>query len=178
MKQFFKFVLATIVGIIVSTVIIVIIFVAIIGGIVASAGSDNAVNVESNSILHIDLKYAIPERTAKNPLADLGILGFGSEKSIGLKEILTNIKKAKTDDNIKGIFLDESYMAAGQATTEEIRNALLDFKKSKKFIVAYGEVFTQRFYYLASVADKVYINPKGYFEFNGFESKVTFLKVL
>ncbi len=72
--------------------------------------------------------------------------------------------------------LDESYMAAGQATTEEIRNALLDFKKSKKFVIAYGEVFTQRFYYLASVADKVYINPKGYIEFSGFESKITFFK--
>ncbi len=149
---------------------------AIIGGIVASAGSDAPVSVDANSILHIDLKYPIPERTPNNPLADLGILGFGSEKSIGLKEILANIKKAKTDDNIKGILLDESYMAAGQATTEEIRNALLDFKKSKKFVIAYGEVFTQRFYYLASVADKVYINPKGYIEFSGFESKITFFK--
>jgi protease-4 len=176
MKQFFKFVLATIVGIMVSTVIIVIIFVAVIGGIVASAGSDKPVSVEANSILHINLKYPIPERTPNNPLADLGILGFDTEKSIGLKEILVNIKKAKNDDNIKGILLDESYMMAGQATTEEIRNALIDFKRSKKFVVAYGEVYTQRFYYLASVADKVYINPKGYIEFNGFESTITFFK--
>jgi protease-4 len=176
MKQFFKFVLATIVGIIVSTVIIVIIFVGIIGGIVASAGSDKAVTVDANSILHIDLKYDIPERTPNNPLANLSFLGFDNDKSIGLKEILANIQKAKTDDNIKGIFLDESYMSAGQATTEEIRNALLDFKKSKKFIVAYSEIYTQRFYYLASVADKVYINPKGFIEFAGFDSKVTFFK--
>jgi protease-4 len=176
MKQFFKFVLATIVGIIVSTIIILLIFVAIIGSIVSSAGSDKAVAVDANSILHIDLKQAIPERTANNPLASLGILGFDEDKSIGLKEILENIKKAKTDDNIKGILLDESYMTAGQATTEEIRNALLSFKKSGKFVVAYGEVFTQRFYYLASVADKVYINPKGYIEFSGFDSKVTFFK--
>jgi protease-4 len=176
MKQFFKFVLATIVGIIVSTVIIVIIFAGIIGGIVASAGSDKAVTVDANSILHIDLKYPIPERTPNNPLANLSFLGFDNDKSIGLKEILANIQKAKTDDNIKGIFLDESYMSAGQATTEEIRNALLDFKKSKKFIVAYSEIYTQRFYYLASVADKVYINPKGFIEFAGFDSKVTFFK--
>jgi protease-4 len=168
--------LATIVGIVVSTIIIVIIFVGIIGGIVASAGSDNAVTVDANSILHIDLKYAIPERTPNNPLANLSFLGFDNDKSIGLKEILANIQKAKTDDNIKGIFLDESYMSAGQATTEEIRNALIDFKKSKKFIVAYSEIYTQRFYYLASVADKVYINPRGFIEFAGFDSKVTFFK--
>jgi protease-4 len=89
---------------------------------------------------------------------------------------LANIKKAKTDANIKGIFLDESYMLSGQGTTEEIRNALIDFKKSGKFIVAYAEVYTKGFYYLASVADKVYINPKGIFEFDGFSSQVTFLK--
>ncbi|HEX3384792.1 MAG TPA: signal peptide peptidase SppA, partial [Mucilaginibacter sp.] len=85
-------------------------------------------------------------------------------------------KRAKTDPNIKGIFLDESYMLSGQATTEEIGNALIDFKRSGKFIIAYSEVYTQSFYYLASVADKVYINPKGMFEFRGFSSEITFLK--
>ncbi|MEO6981414.1 MAG: signal peptide peptidase SppA, partial [Mucilaginibacter sp.] len=89
---------------------------------------------------------------------------------------LANIKKAKRDTNIKGIFLDESILLTGEATTEEIRNALIDFKKSGKFIVAYSEIYTQGFYYLASVADKVYINPKGLFDFKGFNSKITFLK--
>ncbi|MBS1504809.1 MAG: signal peptide peptidase SppA, partial [Bacteroidetes bacterium] len=83
---------------------------------------------------------------------------------------------AKTDKNIRGIFLDESYMLSGQATTEEIRNALIDFKQSGKFIIAYSEVYTQNFYYLASVADEIYINPKGIFEFRGFSSQITFLK--
>jgi protease-4 len=72
------------------------------------------------------------------------------------------ILKRQKDNNIKGIFLDESYMMSGQATTEEIRNALIDFKKSGKFVIAYSEIYTQGFYYLASVADKVYINPKGF----------------
>ncbi len=98
------------------------------------------------------------------------------DKSIGLNDILANIKKAKTDDNIKGIFLDESYIESQEATTEEIRNALIDFKTSGKFVIAYSEVYTQGFYYLASVADKVYINPKGIFEFKGFSSQITFLK--
>jgi len=172
MKQFFKFVLATIVGIILSTIIIIL----VIAGLIAGAGADKTVQVDANSILHIEIKYPISERTANNPLANLSFLGLDGDKSIGLKDILANIKKAKTDNNIKGILLDESYMLSGQATTEEIRNALIDFKKSGKFVIAYAEVYTKGFYYLASVADKVYINPKGVFEFDGFSSKTMFFK--
>ncbi|WP_214070233.1 signal peptide peptidase SppA [Mucilaginibacter sp. dw_454] len=172
MKQFFKFVLATVVGIILSTIIIIL----VIAGIIAGASSDKSPTVDANSILHIELKYPISERTPNNPLANLNFLGLDGDKSIGLKDILANIKKAKTDDNIKGILLDESYMLSGQATTEEIRNALIDFKKSGKFVIAYAEVYTKGFYYLASVADKVYINPKGIFEFDGFSSEQMFFK--
>jgi len=172
MKQFFKFVLATIVGIILSTIIIIL----VIAGLIAGAGADKTVQVDANSILHIEIKYPISERTANNPLANLSFLGLDGDKSIGLKDILANIKKAKTDNNIKGILLDESYMLSGQATTEEIRNALIDFKKSGKFVIAYAEVYTKGFYYLASVADKVYINPRGVFEFDGFSSKTMFFK--
>ncbi len=172
MKQFFKFVFATIVG---FTLIFVIGF-AILLGIIAAASSDKTVDVDANSVLHIKFTTPINERTPNNPLANLSFLGLDGEKSIGLNDILAGIKKAKTDDNIKGIFLDESYMMSGQATTEEIRNALIDFKKSKKFVIAYSEIYTQGFYYLASVADKVYINPKGIFEFRGFSSEITFLK--
>jgi len=173
MKQFFKFVLATVVGIILSTVIIVLVLAGVIAG---AASTDKAVTVDENSILHIELKTPIAERTPNNPLANFNFLGLDADKAIGLKDILANIKKAKTDKNIKGILLDESYMLSGQATTEEIRNALVDFKKSKKFIIAYAEVYTKSFYYLASVADKVYINPKGMFEFDGFSSQMMFFK--
>lgn len=172
MKQFFKFVLATVVGIILSTIIIILVLV----GIIAGASGDKSVQVDANSILHIDIKYPIAERTPNNPLANLNFLGIDGDKSIGLKDILANIRKAKTDKNIKGILLDESYMLSGQATTEEIRNALIDFKKSGKFIIAYAEVYTKGFYYLASVADRVYINPKGVFEFDGFSSQMMFFK--
>ncbi|MDB5128659.1 signal peptide peptidase SppA [Mucilaginibacter sp.] len=172
MKQFFKFVLATVVGIIIASIIPLILIV----GIIAAAGSDKAVDVDANSVLHVKFDYPINERTPNNPFANLGFLGLDGEKSVGLNDILSSIKKAKTDNNIKGIFLDESYMMSGQATTEEIRNALIDFKKSKKFVIAYSEIYTQGFYYLASVADKVYINPKGIIEFRGFSSEVTFLK--
>ncbi|AMR32085.1 signal peptide peptidase SppA [Mucilaginibacter sp. PAMC 26640] len=176
MKQFFKYVLATIVGIVLSTVVLGLLFFALIAGIVASAGSDKGADVEANSILHIKIDYNIAERTANNPFAGLSFLGLDGEKAIGLNQILASIKKAKSDSNIKGIFLDESYMLAGQATTEEVRNALIDFKKSGKFVVAYSEIYTQGFYYLASVANKVYLNPKGIIEFKGFSSETMFLK--
>ncbi|MDN3579859.1 signal peptide peptidase SppA [Mucilaginibacter flavus] len=172
MKQFFKFVLASMLGVLLIGVILVVVVV----GIVVSASSDKTVDVEANSVLHMAFTNPITERTPNNPLAGLSFLGLNSDKSTGLNDILANIKKAKTDSNIKGIFLDESYMTSGQATTEEIRNALIDFKKSGKFVIAYSEVYTQGFYYLASVADKVYMNPKGIFEFTGFSQQVTFLK--
>ncbi|AYL94718.1 signal peptide peptidase SppA [Mucilaginibacter celer] len=176
MKQFFKFVLATIVGVIISGIIIGIVGAVLVIGLITAAGSDKPVDVSTNSILYMSLKNPITERTPNNPLAGLDFLGLDDDKSIGLNDILSDIKRAKTDSNIKGIYLDESYMTAGQATTEEIRNALIDFKKSRKFIIAYAEVYTQGFYYMASVADKVYINPKGIFEFHGFSSQTTFLK--
>jgi protease-4 len=173
MKQFFKFVLATVVGLIITTVIIVGIIVVLI---LAAAGSDNSNEVDSDSVLHIALSSSIPERTPDNKLpgflSDFG----GDNKTIGLNDILANIKKAKTDDNIKGIFLDESDSQAGEATIEEIRNALIDFKTSGKFIIAYSEAYDQSFYYLASVADKIYLNPKGDLEFKGFSQQITFLK--
>lgn len=172
MKQFFKFVLATIFGIILSFIILVVFLVAV----VVSASGDRTTLVEDNSILYVSLKNSVEERTPDNPLEGLDFLGLGGDKSIGLKDILANIKKAKSDDKIKGIFLDESYMQSGQATTEEIRNALINFKKSGKFVIAYSEIYTKGFYYLASVADKIYLNPKGMLEFDGFNSEVTFLK--
>jgi protease-4 len=171
MKQFFKFVLASIVGFLVVSVILIVIII----GWVASSG-EKTVESEPNSVLKIALKYSVTERTPDNPLSGLGFLGIESEKTVGLNDILANIKKAKTDENIKGIFLDESDVSLGVATSEEIRNALIDFKKSGKFIIAYSEIYTQGFYYLASVADKVYINPKGIFEFKGFSQQITFLK--
>jgi protease-4 len=176
MKQFFKFVFASMLGSLIAGAIIIVVFMFFIGGLIAVAGSDKAVDVGPNSVLQLKFNYPIAERTPNNPLSGLGFLGIDGEKSIGLNDILANIKKAKTDSKIKGIFLDESFMSAGEATTEEIRNALIDFKKSGKFIIAYSEIYTQGFYYLASVADKVYINPKGIFDFKGFSSQITFLK--
>src|SRR5690606_4076936 len=114
--------------------------------------------------------------TSKSPLNMFFFSEFEAAKSLGLNDILKNIETAKTDANIKGIFLDITSVQAGFATTEEIRNALLDFKKSGKFILAYSEVYTQNAYYLASAADKVYLNPQGLLEFRGFNAQLSFFK--
>ncbi|WP_299286618.1 signal peptide peptidase SppA [uncultured Mucilaginibacter sp.] len=172
MKQFFKYVFATIIGVLLCLVI----FTFVVLGLISSARSDKKTEVEANSVLRLSLDYAIKERTSSNPLSGIPFLNLSVKKTPGLNEILASIKRAKTDDNIKGIYLDESYMLSGQATSEEIRNALLDFKKSGKFVLAYGEIYTQGAYYLASVADKIYLNPKGIFEFRGFHSQYTFFK--
>src|ERR1700744_5103583 len=176
MKQFFKFVFASMVGVILAGFVLMFIGFLIVVGIVASASSEKKVEVSANSILHIQFSKPITERTPDNPFKGVPILGGDQDKEIGLNDILANIKKAKTDHNIKGIFLDESTTDAGQATVEEIRNAVIDFKRSGKFVVAYSEVYDQQYYYLASVADRVYLNPKGIIEFKGFSSQVTFLK--
>jgi len=167
MKQFFKFVFASIVAIIFLSIIFVLIIVVIV------ATSSKTVDVKPNSILQISFNIPVTERTPDDPLAKLGIT---DPKAIGLNDILADITKAKTDKHIKGIFLDESGITPEQASSEEIRNALIDFKTSGKFVVAYSEVYDQGFYYLASVADKVYINPKGIFLFHGFSEQITFLK--
>jgi len=172
MKQFFKFVLASIVALIIMGVV----FAIIIFAVIASSESSNSVVIDQSTVLQIQFNKPISERTPVNPFKAVPFLGLDQDTNIGLNDILASIKKAKTDGNIKGIFLDESDITPGEATSEEIRNALIDFKKSGKFIVAYSEIYTQGFYYLASVADKIYVNPKGIFLFHGFSSQITFLK--
>ncbi|TAH02560.1 MAG: signal peptide peptidase SppA [Sphingobacteriales bacterium] len=174
MKQFFKFVFASMLGVFLSIIVFIVIFSAIIFGVVNS--SKETVEVDENTILHINLDYPIVERTEDNPLEDLDFGPFKSQKTIGLNDILKSINHAATDDKITGIYLDATYLMAGMATTEEIRNALINFKKSGKFIIAYSEVYTQKAYYLASVANKIYVNPQGILELKGFSNQNMFFK--
>ncbi len=175
MNSFFKYVLATIVGIIVAFFLIIFISLGIIGGLVHSIGSDEPVLVAENSILTISIPYSIDERTNKGILNSISFAGLDNNR-IGLNDILTRIKVAKTDDKIKGIYLDLSSVASSFATLEEIRNALIDFKSSKKFIIAYSEYYSQSSYYLASTADKIYLYPEGLLEFTGMSSQSIFFK--
>ncbi|WP_407429679.1 signal peptide peptidase SppA [Arcticibacter sp.] len=175
MKGFFKFVFASMLGFFLSFIVIGILLILLIVGIASSSGSQE-VKVEPGSIIHVSLSVPILERTVKGPLDDINFSGVGVSKNMGLNDILVALKRAKTDDNIKGIYLDLSVVQAGMATVEEIRNGLLDFKKSKKFVIAYSEVYSQKAYYLASVADKVYLNPEGLLEFTGMSSQSVFFK--
>jgi protease IV len=171
MKQFFGSMLGAILGVVISSVIVVFIVI----GIISSAFSDNErVNVKNNSVLHVKLDGPVIEREPKNEFAK--ITGFSEEKKMGLDLIIENIHKAKDDERIKGIFLEVENINAGMASVEEIRSALVDFKKSGKFIYAYGESYTQKGYYLASVADQVYLNPQGGLDFKGIGGQVLFFK--
>lgn len=176
MKQFFKYVFATVVGVVLSSILLFLIFFGIMAAIVSSIGSEKEFVVKNNSVLKISLDYPIDERTSKNPFE--GGFAFPSLNSdkLGLNDILARIKTAKEDDQIKGIYLDMSMVPSSFATLEEIRNALIDFKSSEKFILAYSEIYSQPAYYLASTADSVFLNPEGILDFRGFASQSMFFK--
>lgn len=176
MKEFFKFVFASMLGFTLSFFVVLMLLILIVTAMVSTAANDGKVSPAANSIMHISLDYPIKERTDKNPFSELNFMGFENKKTLGLNEILKGIEDAKSDDHIKGIYLDASSLAAGFASIEEIRNALLDFKKSGKFILAYSEVYSQGAYYLATAADKIYLNPEGMVDFRGLTSEIMFFK--
>lgn len=177
MKQFFKFTFASMLGFLLASFLMFLIFFGIIIS-VASFSKKEVVLVPEKTILVMNLNQEIKDRSNDNPLSYLNFGSGSSSKPLGLNDIVHNLKKASKDSNVSGIFLELTDIPAGQATLEEIRNSLLDFKKSGKFIVAYSEVFTQKSYYLASVADKVYLNPAGDMEFKGLVAQVMFFKGL
>ncbi len=176
MREFFKYLFASMLGFFLSIIIVFIICFVVVVGLISSIDSDKTITVSNNSVLFLNLDQAITERTPKKTFGNLPIVGGDEKDAIGLNDFLKALKKAKTDDNIKCIYLNVSSPNAGFATLREVRNALIDFKKSHKKIIAYSEVYTQGAYYLASVADKLYLNPEGALEFKGFSSELTFFK--
>jgi protease-4 len=177
MKSFFKTVLATMVGFTVMNIIFIVLFFIIIGMIGALISSpDKTVSISSNSILEIRLDETIADRASDNPFEGFNFPTFRINKKLGLVDIIHNIHKAADDPDIKGIYMNLSFIPAGLATIDEIRNALLDFKKSGKFIISYGDVYTQPAYYLASVSDSILLNPAGVLTFVGMRAEVLFFK--
>ena len=175
MKQFFKYVCATVVGIILVVVIITILSIMGLVGM-ASMGSVTA-NVKDNSVLVIQLEGSISERSEENPFGNL--LGNAALTDQGLDDILKAIERAKSEPKVKGIYIESgTFAGAMPASLEAIRDALLDFKKEGKFIVAYGDLYTQGAYYLCSAADSVIVNPQGLIEWTGLSSTVTYYKDL
>ncbi|MCX6277252.1 MAG: signal peptide peptidase SppA [Bacteroidetes bacterium] len=174
MKQFFKFMFASMLGTFLMIVIVVLITFGIVAAFVAAASSEEVI-ISKNTLLHVKLNKSIVDRSSKTKF----VMGYaGPDKLIGLNDILANLKKAKLDDKIDGIYLDLSEIPAGISTVNEIRDGLIDFKSSGKFIWAYSEVYSQKSYFLASVADKIFLNPQGIIEFKGLTYEGAFLKGL
>jgi protease-4 len=172
MLNFLKYVLATLLGLFIFFFLGVLIMV----GIVASTASKGEVTIAENSVLELKLDKQITERDPSNPFNELGLSFLGVSSSDGLDQIKASIRKAKNDENVKGIFLNMRFVDAGMAKLEEIRDELIDFKESGKFVVSYGDMTNEKAYYLSSVADKIYLNPMGTLEFNGISSEVFFFK--
>ena len=176
MREFFKYVFATVLGVVISFFLIILVSILLIVGLVSSIETDKTVPVSKNSVLFMNLDQAIVERSPDDTFANLPLFGTNGEKSIGFNDLIKGLESAKTDEDIKCIYINVSSPNAGYATMTEVRNALLDFRKSGKKIIAYSEVYTQGAYYLASAADKVYLNPEGALEFKGLSSQVMFFK--
>ena len=163
-------------GFVLSMIVLFFIILGIISGMMLSLKDEGTVTVSNNSILEIQLENVIKERSGNNPLEKIDFLGLHVDKTPGLDDILKSISKAKEDSRINGILLDLSSVKAGMATIEEIRNALLNFKQSGKFIYSYSESYTQGAYYLASVADKIYLYPEGDVDLHGLHASLMFFK--
>ena len=174
MKDFLKYVLATVTGIILVTVIMGILTVISMVGLAAS--SAGSTNVEDNSVFTLSLSGVMEERTPEDPIGKL--TGQVSE-NLGLDNIVSAIQKAKDNENIKGIYIEAGLFSSDTpASTHAIREALLDFKKSGKWIVAYADTYEQSTYYICSVADKIFLNPEGMIDWHGLASTPIFLKDL
>ena len=175
MKQFFKFMLASMLGFFISAVILFFLFFVLIFSIASLSQKDEVV-VKNNTILHLRLNDEIIDRSPNNPMENFDFASFKPRTSLGLNDILSNLKKAAEDDKISGLFLDLTNIPTGISTIAEIRSGIKEFKESGKFVVAYAEYYTQSSYYLASVSDQVYLNPVGTLDFRGLNTEMMFFK--
>ncbi|MDH5608563.1 MAG: S49 family peptidase, partial [Cyclobacteriaceae bacterium] len=168
--SFLRNFLAVIAGLVIFSLFSFFVFI----GIVASLENDEIPTVKENSVLYLKMSGLLTERTQEDPLQEL--LPQSGPAFTGLLDLLDAIKAAKSDDNIRGIYMEHQYLAAGFASLQEVRNALLDFKESGKFIYSYGAYVSEGDYFLASVADTIMLHPEGSLEFNGLAVTMTFWK--
>ena len=179
--KFYKVVLAAFLGTLIALVINFFIKVGVVSSMISSlskSDAETATVVKPNSVLYMKLDYSIPDRTVDNPFGNIDFNSMETRESCGLNDILRNIEHAKTDNNIKGIYLELSSVPTSPATLQEIRDKLIEFKESGKFIIAYGENYSQTAYYIASVADKIFLNPEGMLDLHGMATQIMFYKRL
>lgn len=174
MKIFWKAFFASLLAIIIAGFLLIVILIGIISAV--TSFKDQSITLKSQSMLLLKLDGRIVERKSNNPFEDIELPGIKMSNTTGLNQILGCIEKAKTDDRIKGIYLELSEINSGYATVEEIRNALKDFKTSGKFIYTYADMISQKAYYLATVSDSLILNPVGMFDFRGLNAEHTFFK--
>ena len=174
MKQFFKFMFASCLG---SALMLIVLFIILIWIIGSSANS--SVTVKPKSVLYMDLSYTIPERTATDNLSSmLGNIQNSDADMSGMNDIIANIDYAKNDPNISGIFMELSTVGTSPANLEEIRNHIISFRESGKFVITYSETMSQGAYYLATAGNEIYINPDGMLDIHGMASQIMFYKRL
>ncbi|HPF01894.1 MAG TPA: S49 family peptidase, partial [Bacteroidales bacterium] len=176
MKNFLIYTLATIAGIILASLLFFLIMISSLSIMVASG--NKPVSIPENSVLVLNAGVTIPDRTDTNPFSGFDIMNMTVTQAAGLNDILKNLEKAADDEKIKGVLIENGLTSSGWATTEEVRNALINFReKSGKFVIAYSDyVLLQEGYYLSSVADKIYINPSSTVDFKGLSGEVMFYK--
>jgi len=175
MKSFLKYTLATITGLLIAGLLFFFISLASFSLMIASA--EKPVSIKSNSILVLNTGLIIPEQGMNDPWSSFDPIEFTFRPAPGINDILSNLEKAATDDRIKGLLITNGMMVNGWGKAEEIRNALLRFRESGKFIISYTDyILSQEAYYISSVADKIYVNPNAIMEFKGLASEVIFYK--
>ncbi|MBT3244708.1 MAG: signal peptide peptidase SppA [Bacteroidetes bacterium] len=172
MKSFFKYLLASFLAFFLALIILFLIGLGSMSALISNKTDET--KVKPNTILTLDLSVPITDRTIDDPFSFVNYTTYSMTGSLGIYDIFQNLKKAAVDPNIKGLLIKTSMITPGIASLEEIRQAIVKFKKSGKFVIAYGDFLTQSGYYLASVADKIYINPEGIIEFRGLRSDVMF----
>ena len=179
--KFGKILLAAFLGTLIALVINFFIKVGVISSMISSFSkteAESSTTVKPNSVLYMKLDYDIPDRTTDKGFSAFNFSSMEMSDGTGMNEILRNIEHAKTDPNIKGIYMELSSIPTSTATLQEIRAKLLEFKESGKFIVTYGESYSQSAYYMASIADKVILNPEGALDLHGMASQIMFYKHL
>ncbi len=179
--KFYKVVLAAFIGTLIALVINFFIKVGVVSSMISNlskSDTETSATVKPNSVLYMKLDYDIPDRTTDNPFGGINFTSMESQDMTGMNEILRNIEHAKTDANIKGIYLELSSIPTSTATLQEIRDKLVEFKESGKFVVVYGESMSQSAYYVASIADRIFLNPEGMLDLHGMASQVMFYKHL
>ena len=177
--KFFKVLLAGFLGTLIALLVVFFVKVGFVSALISgSAGTEEITTLQPNSVLYMKLDYEIPDRTSDDPFGNINFMTMETVESTGLNEILRNIENAKTDKNIKGIYLELSSIPTSTATLQEIRSKLVEFKESGKFIACYGESYAQTAYYVASVADYIWLNPEGMLDLHGMASQIMFYKHL